>query len=403
MPGGRFVRAWIDGVEFEPEAQKQVENLARLPFLAGPPCVMPDVHWGKGATIGSVFATIGAIIPAAVGVDIGCGMVARKTTLKIDQFDGLLPRIRAALEKAIPHGRTDNGGENDRGSWGSVPNFVVDTFDQELGNGFDWLKEVHPKLTHRRALNQFGTLGGGNHFCESCVDENGDVWIVIHSGSRGQGAVIGNYFIERAKRHMEQYFVTLPDANLAYLPDGTQDYNDYRKAVAWAQKFARFNREIMMQNAINALQEFFPFTSIVTEETTAVNCHHNYIAEEKHFGKMCMVTRKGAIRAGKGELGIIPGSMGAKSYIVEGLGNHESLFTASHGAGRRMSRRKARETFTVEDLARETEGVECRKDDGVLDEIPLSYKSIDAVMEAQKDLVRPIHTLKQFICIKGES
>ena len=392
------VKAWTEGVPFEDEAREQVLNVARLPFVHKWVAVMPDVHAGKGATIGSVIPTTGAIIPAAVGVDIGCGMVAAKTTLSANALPDNLAAMRAAIEQAVPHGRTHHGGRNDRGAWGEVPARVADAWNT-LCDEFDAIAEKHPAVARANHVNHLGTLGTGNHFVEVCLDEADTVWFMLHSGSRGVGNRIGSYFIELAKQDMRKWFINLPDMDLAYLPEGTDHFNDYVEAVDWAQRYALTNRAIMMEHVIAAVRQALEVAFDANVE--AVNCHHNYVAREHHYGANVWVTRKGAVRARAGELGIIPGSMGARSYIVRGLGNDESFHSCSHGAGRAMSRAAARRRFSVDDHIAATQGVECRKDAEVIDETPAAYKSIDAVMEAQKDLVEVVHTLRQVVCVKG--
>jgi tRNA-splicing ligase RtcB len=394
------IKAWTQGVQLEETALQQLKNLANLPFIHKHIAVMPDVHFGMGATVGSVIATKGAIIPAAVGVDIGCGMMAVRTTLTASDLPDNLHGLRNAIEERIPHGRTDNGGRNDRGAWGKLPEHHETKLRGAMAN-LQPIVEKHPKLEQaaRRAQYHGGTLGTGNHFVEICLDENQAVWVMLHSGSRGIGNKIGTYFIEKAKEDMRRWFINLPDADLAYMPEGSALFNDYCEAVDWAQRFARLNRELMMDAALKALTATVskPFTC----DCEAVNCHHNYVSKERHFGEKVMVTRKGAVSAQEGELGIIPGSMGAKSFIVRGKGNQESFCSCSHGAGRKMSRTEAQKVFTLEDHAKATAGVECRKDEGVLDETPAAYKDIDAVMAAQSDLIEVVHTLKQVVCVKG--
>ena len=395
---GAPIKAWTRGVPIEDAAMAQLRNVASLPFIHSHVAVMPDVHWGMGATVGSVIPTIGAIIPAAVGVDIGCGMMAVRTTLRAEHLPDNLHGVRSAIEAAVPHGRTDNGGRNDVGAWqGDPPTTAVDRW-AALEAGYAAVVAKHPKAGHPRGLGHLGTLGTGNHFIELCLDEAGDVWVMLHSGSRGVGNRFGTYFIERAKHEMRRWFINLPDQDLAYFPEGSEGFGDYFKAVSWAQHYARANREVMMESVLGALRTVFPELATTAE---AVNCHHNYVSREKHFGKDVFVTRKGAVRAGEGELGIIPGSMGAKSFIVKGKGNAQSFCTCSHGAGRAMSRTEAKRRFTVEDHIRATEGVECRKDAEVIDETPMAYKDIDAVMAAQADLVDIVHTLRQVVCVKG--
>ena len=396
--GGAPIKAWTRGVPIEDPARKQLENVARLPFIHKHVAVMPDVHWGIGATVGSVIPTVGAIIPAAVGVDIGCGMAAVQTNVTASALPDSLAALRAAIEGAVPHGRTDRGGRNDTGAWARDPPAAVTTAWEELKDGYVRILETHPKASHPRAPGHLGTLGTGNHFIELCLDEGDRLWVMLHSGSRGVGNKLGTYFIELAKKEMRRWFVNLPDQDLAYLPEGSEHFVAYVRAVGWAQRYARVNRELMMAAVLEVLRRTFP--ALATDEM-AVNCHHNYVAKERHFGKDVWVTRKGAVRAGAGELGIIPGSMGAKSFIVRGKGNAESFETCSHGAGRAMSRHEAKRRFTVEDHARATAHVECRKDAGVIDETPGAYKDIDAVMAAQADLVEVVHTLRQVVCVKG--
>lgn len=398
---GRPVKMWTKGVPVEESAKLQLANTAKMPFIYKHVAVMPDVHLGKGSTIGSVIPTLGAVIPAAVGVDIGCGMMAAKTTLTANDLPDNLSRLRSAIERAIPHGmtpKTRGYRGRDVGSWHSAP-AAVDVAWGQLKDEFDAICSKTPKLRNTNNYRHLGTLGSGNHFVEVCLDETGFVWFMLHSGSRGVGNAIGTHFIELAKQDMRTHFINLPDQDLAYLTEGTRHYDDYVQAVAWAQKFARMNREVMMQNLIAAVR--IVITRPFETHVEAVNCHHNYVQKERHFGKDVLVTRKGAVSARQGELGIIPGSMGARSFIVRGKGNEESFHSCSHGAGRTMSRTEARRRFTVADHAKATEGVECRKDAGVIDEIPMAYKDIDAVMHAQRDLVEVVHTLKQVVCVKG--
>lgn len=392
------VKAWVKGVLFEAEAQKQLLNLSKMPFIFKHVSAMPDCHMGIGATVGSVIATKNAIIPAAVGVDIGCGMNAVKTTLRADQI-GDLATLRHKIESAVPHGRTAQGGENDRGSWHDIPT-EVEVAWMGMEGSYRAILDKHPKVSHKRPINQLGSMGTGNHFLEVCLDQDNAVWLMLHSGSRGVGNNIGQYFIEKAREDMRRYFINLPDQDLAYLPEGTEHFNDYMKAVSWAQNYARVNRELMMENAIKALKRSGEVPSFDLTETV-ISCHHNYVARENHFGENVYITRKGAVRAREGDMGIIPGSMGTKSYIVRGKGNPDSFMSCSHGAGRKMSRTKARATFTLKDHRAATEGVECRKDNDVLDETPGAYKDIDEVMKAQSDLVEVAYTLKQVLCIKG--
>ncbi len=395
--GGAPIKAWTHGVPIEEPARKQIENVARLPFIHKHVAIMPDVHWGMGATVGSVIPTVGAIVPAAVGVDIGCGMAAVRTTICAADLPDSLGALRSAIEAAVPHGRSDNGGRNDVGAWQREPPATVAAAWEPLKEGYAKILEEHSKVSHPRMVGHLGTLGTGNHFIELCLDEEDRVWVMLHSGSRGVGNKLGTYFIELAKKEMRRWFVNLPDQDLAYLPEGTEHFIAYVRAVGWAQRYARSNREVM-QAVLEVLRASFP--NLATEEM-AVNCHHNYVVKERHFGKDVWLTRKGAVRAGAGELGIIPGSMGAKSFIVRGKGNPESFETCSHGAGRAMSRHEAKRRFTLEDHARATAHVECRKDADVIDETPGAYKDIDAVMAAQADLVEIVHTLRQVVCVKG--
>lgn len=396
--GGVPIKRWTRGVPVDDGALRQLENTARLPFVTPWVAVMPDVHYGLGATIGSVVPTEGAIIPAAVGVDLGCGMMATKTSLKAEDLPDTLAPLRGAIERAVPHGKTSFRG-NDRGAWGEAPSHVGDVWGR-LAPRFKRIIEKTPHLAQSNSVVHLGTLGTGNHFIEVCLDEAGAVWVMLHSGSRGIGNAIGRYFIERAKEEMRVHHVRLPDQDLAYLKEGTQSFDDYVEAVGWAQDFARANRELMMAAALKALRQTRGIPPFTTHEM-AVNCHHNYVAKETHYGRSLYVTRKGAVRAGEGELGIIPGSMGARSYIVRGKGHPESFMSCSHGAGRVMSRSEAKRRYTVEDQRRATAGVECRKDEDVIDEIPMAYKPIEAVMAAQDSLVEVVATLKQVVCVKG--
>jgi tRNA-splicing ligase RtcB len=394
---GAPIKAWTVGVPFEAEAEAQIRRVAELPFIHKWVAVMPDVHAGIGATVGSVIATKGAIIPAAVGVDIGCGMIAARTTLAAKDLPDNLFALRSAIEAAVPHGRTDHGGSNDRGAWHDLPGDVAQAWS-ELAPGFAELTGKFPKLARGATANQLGTLGTGNHFIEVCLDEADHVWFMLHSGSRGVGNRIGSFFIELAKKDMRTWLVNLPDTDLAYFPEGTEHFHDYWKAVSWAQTFAAKNRERMMSRVVAAAKATlaaFELTNV------AVNCHHNYVAREHHYGADVLVTRKGAVRARDGELGIIPGSMGAKSFIVRGKGKAESFCSCSHGAGRKMSRTAAKKTFSVADHVEATKGIECRKDADVIDETPAAYKSIDDVMQAQRELVDVVHTLRQVVCVKG--
>lgn len=399
--GKRPIKAWIDGVELEDSAKQQLLNVASLPFIYKHVAVMPDVHWGMGATVGSVIPTQGAIIPAAVGVDIGCGMMACKTSLKASDLPDNLLGMRTAIESAVPHGRSDNGGSNDQGRHqGDIPAIAMENFSA-LSGDLGVIVGKHEKIERAAegCIAHMGTLGTGNHFIEVCLDENQDVWIMLHSGSRGIGNKIGSYFIEKAKEDMRRWFINLPDQDLAYIPEGSELFGDYMKGLHWAQNFARHNRITMMALTVAAIKK--ELGREFDAEVMAVNCHHNYVNKENHYGKNVWLTRKGAVRAREGDFGIIPGSMGVQSYIVRGKGNPESFHSCSHGAGRRMSRTAAAKKYTVEDHVLATAGVECRKDAGVIDETPMAYKNIDAVMAAQKDLVEIVHTLKQVVCVKG--
>jgi len=363
--------------------------------------VMPDCHWGMGATVGSVIPTLNAVIPAAVGVDIGCGMAAVKTSLTANDLPDTLKGMRKMIEHAVPHGRTGHGKwRRDKGAWGEIPKRVANLWKSNLEPGFKLLSERYSVIEKANNINHLGTLGTGNHFIEVCLDESDCVWIMLHSGSRGIGNRIATIFIEKAKIDMQDQIANLPDKDLAYLKEGSQFFDDYLEGVIWAQEFARINRQIMLENTIIGMAKTRDLPKF-TANLMAVNCHHNYISQEQHFGKNCYVTRKGAVSAQAGELGIIPGSMGAKSFIVRGKGNPESFCSCSHGAGRNMSRTQAKKRFSLDDHIQATKGVECRKDNDVIDETPMAYKDIDAVMAAQSDLVEVVHTLKQVVCVKG--
>ena len=394
-----FAKLWNAEVEIEKEAREQIVNCTQMPFVSPYVAVMPDAHMGYGSTVGTVIPTYKAIIPAAVGVDIGCGMMALKTNVVASSLPDDLSKLRSLIEKNVPHGRTDSGREGDRGSWGDIPDDIHNIFLNQLNAKWEEIKYKHPDIQHKRPINQLGTLGTGNHFIEICLDEGNAVWIMLHSGSRGQGNRIGTYFIGKAKEEMEKWMIHLPDKDLAYLPEGSQYFDAYVEAVGWAQDYAKINRTIMMKRTLMALEDFMGRD--VQGEDVAVNCHHNYVQKENHHGKNLWITRKGAVSAKDGEMGIIPGSMGAKSFIVRGKGNPESFHSCSHGAGRKMSRTKARNTFTIEEHEKATQGVECRKDKDVIDETPAAYKDIDAVMNSQVDLVDIVHTLKQIVCVKG--
>ncbi|HNH52101.1 MAG TPA: RtcB family protein [Nitrosomonas sp.] len=394
-----LVKSWTKGVIFDENAKKQVLNIASMPFIHKHIAIMPDVHLGKGATIGSVIPTIGAVIPAAVGVDLGCGMMAVKTSLNANDLPDSLSSLRHEIERQVPHGRSKQIKKGrDKGSWSELPEDVIQAW-LPLQHRFNRLCNQHPWLEKTNHRNHLGTLGTGNHFIELCLDEKNQVWVMLHSGSRGVGNKIGSEFIEKAKKDMERWLIHLPDKDLAYIPEGSAHFDDYINAVSWAQDFARINRTVMMQRTLAAMQKILeqPFTA----ELKAVNCHHNYISREYHFGQDVWVTRKGAVSAKLGEMGIIPGSMGAKSFIVRGLGNAESFCSCSHGAGRVMSREEAKRRVSLDEHVQATAGVECRKDESVIDETPSAYKDIEKVMAAQADLVEIVHTLKQVLCVKG--
>ena len=392
------IKLWTHGVPVEDDARQQLINTARMPFIYKHLAVMPDVHLGKGATIGSVIPTRGAIIPAAVGVDIGCGMMAVRTTLCAADLPDQLHGLRSAIEQAVPHGRDISRGSRDRGSWGRPPALVDDCW-KALLPGFKRVLDKAPHLEKTNHHVHLGTLGTGNHFIEVCLDEAERVWFMLHSGSRGVGNAIGRHYIALAQADMRGHIANLPDRDLAYLAEGSPHFDDYVAAVGWAQEYARSNREVMMRHVVAATRAVIakPFEA----DVEAVNCHHNYVQKEVHFGHEVLVTRKGAVSAQKGELGIIPGSMGARSYIVRGKGNPDSFCSCSHGAGRTMSRNEAKRRFTVDDQIKATAGIECRKDKDVIDEIPMAYKDIDAVMAAQSSLVEVAHTLRQVVCVKG--
>lgn len=387
------VKLWTPLDQVESQALTQLKNVAALPWVFHHIAAMPDVHYGIGATVGSVIAMKDAVAPAAVGVDIGCGMAAVRTNLVAEDLPDSPGEIRTAIEDAIPVGfNMHRDVAIDRS---------LDPGDREgrqlakaLFRDFDALSPAVQKL-RERALHQAGTLGGGNHFIELCLDTSNTVWMMLHSGSRNIGKELAEFHITRAKKLAHNR--DLPDRDLAVFLSGTKEMEEYRRDLFWAQRYAWLNRLVMLGLYRKALRRFFPHL----QEVERTVCHHNYVAEEIHFGEEVLVTRKGAIRAGRGEMGIIPGSMGTSSYIVRGLGNPESFESASHGAGRRMSRGEAKRRYTTKDLERETIGVECRKDGGVLDEIPSAYKDIDEVMAHQSDLVEVVYRLKQVLCVKG--
>lgn len=394
------VRAWTNGVEVEYDAVAQIKNIASLPVLAGHVAVMPDVHLGKGATVGSVIPTRAAIIPAAVGVDIGCGMCAVKTSLTADDLPDSLSRLRTSIESLVPVGFNahDKPVSTYRDGLFGV---ALKRKGDELYDRYERLRIMDRvgKFDHKRVWTQLGTLGGGNHFVEICLDESNDVWIMLHSGSRNVGKTIGETAIGMAREEAVRRERHLPDRDLAWLDEGTEAFDEYVEGLRWAQDYAAHNRNLMLHAALKAMREAFG-REIGTAEH-AVNCHHNYASVEEHFGGQVWITRKGAVSARAGQLGIIPGSMGARSFIVRGKGHADAYCSCSHGAGRRMSRGAAKRAFSLEDLREQTAGVECRKDEGVLDEIPGAYKDIDSVMAAQSELVDVAHTLKQVMCIKG--
>jgi tRNA-splicing ligase RtcB (3'-phosphate/5'-hydroxy nucleic acid ligase) len=397
VEGGRHVKMWTRGVPVDEQAKAQLANMARLPFVHSHLAVMPDVHVGKGATVGSVIATKGAIVPAAVGVDIGCGMMAVQTTLKANDLPESLSTLRAKIERAVPHGFVTTKGRAEKGAWAVTPDSVRTRWSA-LAQRHEAIVAKQPRLSTKEPHKQLGTLGGGNHFIEICLDTEQTVWVMLHSGSRGIGNMIGQLYIELARQDMKKHFINLPDRDLSYLVEGTDHFDDYVEAMTWAQDYAAENRRAMMDAVLRVMrEELRPFQL----GEVAVNCHHNYVSREHHHGEDVLVTRKGAVSAKAGQLGIIPGSMGARSYIVRGLGNPESFHSCSHGAGRVLSRTAALKKFTVEDHRIATEGIECRKDKDVIDETPAAYKDIDAVMAAQRDLVEVAYTLKQVLCVKG--
>lgn len=379
------IKAWIDGVTLEDEAVKQLLNLSEMPFIYKHISVMPDAHWGMGSTVGSVIATQGAIIPAAVGVDIGCGMCAVKLKFKVDVLGESLDKLRSSIERSVPVGFNKNKEITHR-VWSSI-------------------KSTHPDGTpvNENTFLQIGTLGGGNHFIEISSDENNDAWIVLHSGSRNIGNVLAHKHIEIAKGLMKEYFISLPDPDLAYLAQNTEQFKAYLADLLWCQEYAKQNRNEMMLRVLKDVS-YHVYGSDKSYDHLVemrVDCHHNFTQLENHFGNNIWITRKGAVSAQEGQFGIIPGSMGTRSYIVKGKGNIEAFCSCSHGAGRAMSRNKAKKLFSLEDHIKATEGVECRKDEDVIDETPGAYKDIDAVIAAQSELIEVVHTLKQILCVKG--
>jgi tRNA-splicing ligase RtcB len=389
--GGAPIKAWTRGVAVDWAAMEQLKKVARLPIVYKWVAAMPDVHVGIGATVGSVIPTRGAIIPAAVGVDIGCGMSAARTTLSAKDLPESLRKIRTAIEAAVPHGK---------GAHRVAPASAMERWG-ELHERWKPIAEKHPKVARgESAALQIGTLGGGNHFVEVCLDGDDQVWFMLHSGSRGIGNRVGSYFIELAKKDMQRHAKDLPDKDLAYFEEGAAHFDDYVEAVTWAQDYARANRRTMMEAVVRAVSESGVVPAFTTD-LAVVDCHHNYVAREPHYGEDVFVTRKGAVRAREGDMGIIPGSMGARSFIVRGKGHPESFASCSHGAGRLMSRTEAKRRFSVKDHAEATKGVECRKDADVVDETPGAYKPIDQVMSAQADLVEIAYELRQVVCVKG--
>jgi tRNA-splicing ligase RtcB len=394
------LKSWTSGVEVDWDAVKQLRNIASLPILAGHVAVMPDVHLGKGATVGSVIPTKGAIIPSAVGVDIGCGMAAIRTEISANELPDSLGRLRSRIERRVPVGFNHHDSAVNPLHDG-LRGVALTNTGKKLSARYDSLKimDVIGKYDHTRVFKQLGTLGGGNHFIELCLDESNAVWVMLHSGSRNIGKTIGETAISMAREIAERKETHLRDRDLAWLDEGSVEFDMYVEGLRWAQDYATHNRALMMHAVLKALHEEFG-REIATFDN-AVQCHHNYASVEEHFGQQVWLTRKGAVSARRGELGIIPGSMGAKSFIVRGKGNEDAYCSCSHGAGRRLSRGAAKRKFTLADLKDQTAGVECRKDEGVLDEIPGAYKDIDAVMAAQAELVDVVHTLKQVMCIKG--
>lgn len=395
---GKPIKAWLRGIALEFSARQQLINLSQLPFVQPHVAVMPDAHCGKGSTIGSVIPTVNAIIPAAVGVDLGCGMMAVKTSLMAHQLPDDLRPMRDAIEKAVPVGRA--GWHELKGDHPAKK--PVDTAWKKLKVGWTEILDKHPKVDngHVNHHTHIGTLGTGNHFIEVCLDESDCVWLMLHSGSRGVGNRIGTYFIDLARKDMKKHFISLPDEDLSYFSEGAEYFQDYLHAVQWAQQFAFVNRTTMMDQVEIALRRLGSLPEFTLTELV-INCHHNYVARETHFGQEVWLTRKGAVRAQAGDWGIIPGSMGVGSYIVRGKGNPESFNSCSHGAGRLMSRTQARKVISLQQHEADTAGVECRKDEGIIDESPAAYKPLDIVMAAQSDLVEIVHKLRPLVCVKG--
>ncbi len=394
------LKLWDSHQPFEAGAMQQLRNVASLPFVHSHVAGMPDVHWGKGATVGSVIATKRAIVPAAVGVDIGCGMMAVRTSLTADRLPDSLAAIRAEIERAVPKGmETSQSANQVKGGWGITPASVARAWYDRFESRWRAIVAKHPKVAGKTS-DQLGSMGGGNHFIEICLDEEQRLWVMLHSGSRGTGNRIGTYFIDAAKEAIlhERLDFHLADLDLAFLSEGSQLFDDYIEAMHFAQDYASANRELMMGRVLDALRKHL---AAFKTDKQAINCHHNYATREQHFGEQLWVTRKGAVRAGIGELGIIPGSMGTGSFIVEGLGNEESFCSCSHGAGRVMSRGQAKKLISLDDHVAAMRGIEARIDEGVLDESPAAYKDIGAVMAAQTDLVAIRHRLRQVVNVKG--
>jgi len=391
------VKLWNKHVDIDENARAQLETVAQMPFVVKHVAGMPDCHLGHGSTVGSVIATKYAIIPAAVGVDIGCGMCGIKTSLTASDLPDNLLNIRSKIESSVPHGRTSHLSANDSGSWPQPPDLVTKAWAPFLAQ-FSVMSDLYPKLKRSNNICHLGTLGTGNHFIEIGSGSDGYLWVTVHSGSRGVGNAIGRTFIDLAKKDMKKWFISLPDSDLSYFPEESDHFNQYWSAVDWAQRFAKVNRELIVQSVLNTLSSLLRPAIC---QLKVVDCHHNYVSIENHFHQNLYITRKGAVRAQKGELGIVPYAMGKKTYIVRGLGNPLSFNSCSHGAGRRMSRTRAKRAISLKDHARDTMGVECRKDEGVLDESPQAYKDLDNVMDSQRDLVDIEDTLLPLLCVKG--
>lgn len=390
--GKNLIKMWTDYVPVENEAMQQISNISKLPFIYRHIAIMPDVHYGIGATVGSVIPTKGAVIPASVGVDIGCGMLAIETSLNANDLPDNLYELRSSIEAAVPVGMNHFRSANHKND-----------LDAYLScTSYNNIISKHPKIKSKtNPAQQLGTLGGGNHFIELCLDKKDSLWIMLHSGSRGIGNRIGTYFIEKAKLEMEKYHISdyLPHKDLSYLVEHTEIFDDYIEAMQFAQDYAHHNRMRIFWAICRVLTKYFD--RVIQFKDEAINCHHNYTTKENHFGENVWLTRKGAVDASLGKLGIIPGSMGERSFIVRGLGNKESFNSCSHGAGRVMSRTKAKNLISLDQHIEDTKGVECKKDSSVLDETPKAYKNIDDVMRSQEDLVEIVHELKQILCVKG--